>query len=109
MFEEPTCSVTEVPDDAIVLDVRGRDEFAAGHIKDAINVPLDELQERQDEVPFDVDVYVICRTGRRSAHATQFLNMAGHDCIMVVGGMDQWHHEAELPIFAESDAAPYVK
>ncbi|WP_257994735.1 rhodanese-like domain-containing protein, partial [Brevibacterium paucivorans] len=73
------CSVTEVPEDAIVLDVRGRDEFAAGHIKDAINVPLDELQERQEEVPFDVDVYVICRTGRRSAHATQFLNIIAHN------------------------------
>ena len=57
---------------AFLLDVREDDEWA-GHAPDAVHVRLGELGARVDELPRDREVYVICRTGNRSAYATQAL------------------------------------
>lgn len=48
---------------AYIIDVRERGEFANGHIKDAVNIPLSELRQRINEVPKDKPVYLHCRTG----------------------------------------------
>lgn len=47
--------------EVVVLDVRPHEEFEAGHIPGAISIPLDELRERLDEIPRDVDVVAYCR------------------------------------------------
>jgi len=47
--------------EVVVLDVRPREEFEAGHIPGAISIPLDELRERLDELPRDVEVVAYCR------------------------------------------------
>lgn len=76
---------------AYVLDVRTPAEYAGGHISGATLIPLAELSGRVAEVPQDRDVYVICRSGSRSAQASSLLAGAGHERIInVSGGMNAW-------------------
>lgn len=78
----------EVP---VLLDVRTPEEFAAGHVPSAKNVPLDELPSRLAEAgPEGAKVYVICQSGRRSAQASQTLAASGRVPINVLGGTAAW-------------------
>ncbi|MGF2948948.1 rhodanese-like domain-containing protein [Microbacterium alcoholitolerans] len=75
--------------DVPLIDVRERDEFAAGHVPGAVNVPLSELGDRLGELPgeaFDV----ICQAGGRSARAVQALEARGYDATNVDGGTGEW-------------------
>ena len=62
-----------LPEGAYLLDVREDDEWVAGHAPDAVHIPLGELGGRAEQVPRDQEVYVICRSGSRSAYAAQAL------------------------------------
>lgn len=75
---------------AYVLDVRTPQEFAQGHIAGAVNLPLGEVAARAGEVPGERPVYVICRSGSRSAQASGILAARGKDVINVGGGMNEW-------------------
>jgi len=62
--------------DAVILDVRTRREWNNGHIKNAINIPLDQLKHRHPEVSkLNKPIIVICETGVRSGSATRFLKL----------------------------------
>ncbi|WP_076460603.1 ArsR/SmtB family transcription factor [Limosilactobacillus caccae] len=66
-------------EDSVVLDVRPADEYAAGHIQAAVNIPLDTLEEKMTTLPRDQQIIVYCR-GRLCANsniATQILNQNG--------------------------------
>lgn len=85
----------DLPADGLVLlDVREDDEWAAGHAPEAVHIPLGELPVRVGELaelPDDRPLYVICRSGGRSARATAWLNAAGvAEAINVEGGMQAW-------------------
>ena len=54
---------------ACIIDVREPAEYAAGHLKGAVNIPLSQLRERMEEVPKDRPVYLHCRTSQRSYYA----------------------------------------
>jgi rhodanese-related sulfurtransferase len=86
---------------AFVLDVRQPDEYEAGHVPGAVLVPLDQLGDRQSEVPADKPVLVICKSGGRSATAVKALTGAGYDATNVAGGTMAWidagHPVAEGP------------
>lgn len=71
---------------AYFLDVREEDEFAWGHIKGAVNIPLSALRERLDEIPRDRAVYVHCRTGQRSYNAVRVLLQEGFSQVYNVAG-----------------------
>lgn len=71
-----------------LIDVREQDEFAAGRVPGAINIPLSELGARLDELPHEFDV--ICKVGGRSAQATMALEPRGYDVTNVSGGTDAW-------------------
>ncbi|HEY8373022.1 MAG TPA: rhodanese-like domain-containing protein [Pseudonocardiaceae bacterium] len=90
----PAVEVTELPAElpsgAVLLDVREQDEWDAGHAPGAVHIPMGELAERLDELPEDGEVYVVCRSGGRSARVTAFLNVNGWDAINVAGGMLSW-------------------
>ena len=58
---------------ALVVDVRTTSEYAAGHIPDAVNVPLDQLQTAAAGWNKDRAVVVYCATGARSANASSYL------------------------------------
>ncbi|MBX3066364.1 MAG: rhodanese-like domain-containing protein [Anaerolineae bacterium] len=73
-----------------LLDVRTPEEFATGHIAEAVNISVDELQSRLSEVPHDVPVIVYCRSGNRSATAAKILKDAGYTSIYDLGGIAAW-------------------
>lgn len=73
-----------------VLDVRQPDEYEAGHVPGATLIPLDQLAARIDEVPDDVELNVICKSGGRSATAVDALTKAGYRAVNVAGGTMAW-------------------
>ena len=79
-----------------LLDVRSGDEFNGpmGHIDGALNIPVDELGQRLDELRRDRlgPIVAICRTDRRSAAAQELLQKAGFEEVTVLqGGMTKWN------------------
>jgi len=64
--------------DLVILDVRTVGEFDEGHIEGAINIPVDELDSRLDELSKDDELLVYCRTGNRSGSAVTILSDAGY-------------------------------
>ena len=64
-------------DRPLVLDVRNLNEFEAGHLRGALNIPVDELRFRLDEVPRDRPIVVHCKTSFRSHLALRILLQNG--------------------------------
>ena len=87
---------------AVLLDVRERDEWNAGHAPGARHVPLGDLPNRLDSLPRDRQVVVVCRSGHRSSQATSFLVRSGFDVVNLDGGMRAWA-TAGLPLEAAGD------
>jgi rhodanese-related sulfurtransferase len=83
-------SVQDLPADAVLLDVREPDEWAAGHAEGATHVPLGEVPERLDELPDADPLYVVCRSGNRSGRAVAWLARQGIESVNVAGGMRAW-------------------
>ena len=86
----------------LVLDVRTAEDFVGeqGHIESAVNIAVEELQDRMDELTEYIErpVAIVCRTDRRSAKAALLLAEEGfHDVHVVRGGMTKWR-EANLPV-----------
>ena len=82
---------------AVVLDVREADEWDAGRIGGALHISVAELALRQDEIPRDRALIVVCRSGSRSAYATEALLRAGYEAENLAGGMQAWQ-AAGLPL-----------
>jgi rhodanese-related sulfurtransferase len=81
----------EVGDDTYLLDVREPDEWAAGHAPGAHHVPMMEIPARTAEVPADVEVVVVCRSGGRSGQVVSYLMGNGWDNVRNLdGGMQSW-------------------
>jgi NADPH-dependent 2,4-dienoyl-CoA reductase/sulfur reductase-like enzyme/rhodanese-related sulfurtransferase len=72
--------------DALVLDVREPDEFAAGHIPNAINLPLSQLRKRHAELPTNREIWTTCGVGQRAYFATRFLAQHGYRSRTLSGG-----------------------
>lgn len=72
--------------DRFLLDVRTPDEFNAGHIPGAVNIPVDELRERLGEVPAGKPVVAYCQVGMRGYLATRVLMQAGRQVANLSGG-----------------------
>lgn len=81
----------------IILDVRTPAELEGplGKIDKAINIPIQELPDRIDELkPYkDKTIYVICRTQNRSFASSEFLNRNGFKTFYVIGGMTEYHNK----------------
>jgi rhodanese-related sulfurtransferase len=104
---QPAVLSTELPAGVYLLDVREDDEWAAGHAPDAVHIPVGALSERAGEIPQDREIYVICRSGARSAYAAQALAGGGWKTINVSDGMTGWA-VADRPMVSETGAEPYV-
>jgi rhodanese-related sulfurtransferase len=77
----------------VILDVRTPEEYAAGHVPGAINVPHDALEGRLSQLPQlqDHDVVVYCRSGRRAALALEVLKRHGYTRLQhLAGDMEAW-------------------
>lgn len=93
-------------DRAFLLDVRGFDEFAAGHAIGAVCVPLPDLERRVGELPTNRPVLVMCQSGSRSALAAERLRALGMDNITdVQGGFSAWR-QAGLPSEQQTGVIP---
>lgn len=79
----------------IVLDVRTPGEFAAGHIKGAINIANETIgNERPSLLPeIDATILVYCRSGARSAQASKKLLALGYTEVYDFGGIINWPYE----------------
>ena len=92
----------ETDSNLLVLDVRTVEDFVGeqGHIDGAVNIPVEELQQRMAELGDHLEqpVAIVCRTDRRSAKAALLLTEEGFADVHVVrGGMTNWI-EAGLPV-----------
>ncbi len=63
--------------DLVILDVRTASEYEEGHIEGAVNIPVQELSVRFDELSIEDELLVYCRTGNRSAQAVDILEDLG--------------------------------
>lgn len=70
----------------LLLDVRTAEEFAAGHVPDAINIPVDELRPRLPELPQDREIVTYCQVGQRGYLATRILLQSGLNAVNLSGG-----------------------
>lgn len=80
--------VPVLPHDGSVtlLDVRTVSEYSRGHVDGFVNIPVDELRERINEIPEGKPVYVICQSGLRSYIASRILLGNGYDAYNFAGG-----------------------
>lgn len=70
----------------VILDVRTPGEFRRGHFDGAVNIPVDELRERMDEIERGKPLYVNCQSALRSYIACRILSQNGFDCYNLAGG-----------------------
>ena len=88
---------------ATLVDVRTADEYALGHLDGAVNVPLDDLRERLDEIPADRPVVVYCGVGLRGYLASIILKANGYtDVRNLVGGL-RTYETATRPVCHPED------
>lgn len=76
--------------DFILLDVRSREEFSAGHLSGAVNLPFEELENRIYELPRGKPVVVYCAYGSHSMRAARFLDQQGFQVINTSGGLSYY-------------------
>ena len=77
---------TLVEQNELIIDVREPDEYAAGHIKSAINIPMSEFRERLDEFPRDKTIYIHCFSGQRSYNVVRALINLGYTNVYNIAG-----------------------
>lgn len=83
--DAPTASWEDL-DDGYILDVRDPDEYAAGHVPGACNIPLHQLRRRLAEVPSKRPVRVYCQVGQRAYYAVRILRQNGIEAYNLSGG-----------------------
>jgi rhodanese-related sulfurtransferase len=108
MSEVPQIPVSEIPDDAVLLDVREPDEWQAGHAPGAVHVPLADVPSRLGDLPEVAgQLPVVCRSGGRSGRAVEWLAQQGFEVANVDGGMRAWDGAGKA-MTAENGESPTV-
>jgi rhodanese-related sulfurtransferase len=98
----PSTSAQEAHDalargEAVILDVRERHEWKAGHAPGSQNIPLSSLRASTSELAQERRYIAVCRSGSRSRSATAQLRAAGIEAVNLKGGMASWRR-AGLPL-----------
>ncbi len=98
MADTPEISVQEaqkrIENGALLLDVREQNEYDEERIPGGQLLPLSELMARfEDEVPQGSEIIAQCRSGKRSAQATDFLRAQGLEVVNMEGGILKWKAE----------------
>ena len=103
-----TATPADVTADTFLLDVREDDEWVAGHIENAVHIPMSGLLARVAEVPRDRDVVVVCKVGARSAQVAAYLAQQGWPSVRNLdGGVVEWLR-AGRDLVSETGAPPTV-
>lgn len=76
----------------VILDVRRPDEYSEAHIKHALNIPVDQLGERSQELKSFDTIYIHCKRGGRAKTAMETLSAQGFNNLVCINdaGMDLW-------------------
>lgn len=96
----PQTLLSQPAGESLVLDVRTPEEYAAGHVPNAINIPHDELESHLAELEARKNgpVVVYCKSGRRAGIAAEALTKAGFTNLLhLTGDMEAWS-AAGLPV-----------
>ena len=104
----PFVAIEDMPEDAVVLDVREDDEWVHGHIDGATHIPMGDVPVRLDDLPEGEPLYVTCRSSGRSARVAAWLNANGFDAVVVAGGMGEWEALGR-PMVSETGQEPFVR
>ena len=83
-------------DGATLIDVREPDEVAEASMPGAVNIPMSTIGAHLDELP-EGTIYLVCKSGGRSARVAATLEQQGYDVVNVEGGITQWEQEG-LPV-----------
>lgn len=78
-------------DSVVIIDVRSNDEYRGGHIKDAINISLDIIENI--DIPKEQKIIVYCHSGRKSREAVIKLINLGYKNVLDMGGIIDWTYE----------------
>ena len=76
--------------DALFLDVRETYEWEAGHIADAVHIPIGQIERRHGEIGQERPVIVVCQVGQRSELVANFLEAKGYHAANLAGGLQSW-------------------
>ncbi len=80
--------------DVVVLDVRTKEEYEKTHIENAINIPLNEITENNENLPKKEEtILVYCQSGNRSKEAASKLAKMGYKNVYNFGGISNWNYE----------------
>lgn len=75
----------------LLIDVRREDEFVKGKIMNAINIPVDDLRKKLDQIPKDKNIFIYCEAGLRGYLAQRILIQNGYDRVKnLSGGYQLW-------------------
>lgn len=82
-------------EEIIILDVRTKEEYDGGHIKNAVLLPVTDISTKASEVLKDKNakILVYCRSGNRSATASNELIKMGYKNVIDFGGINSWPYE----------------
>ena len=84
-------AIDTAPPNAVLVDVREPEEFARGHVPNAVSLPQADLATRLNELPRDRPIITICQSGMRSLRSAQYLRQEGfQDVVTVAGGTAAW-------------------
>ena len=86
-----------------LVDVRSGSEFASGHIPGAINIPMDQIEARLDDLDRNLPIVLTCQTGKRARMTAGLLEPCGRQISVLEGGTKAWI-DVGLPIIASVKA-----
>ena len=101
MYEQITAEeakkIMDSGEEHIILDVREQDEYDAGHIPGAMLLPYTEIESKAEKMLTDKDeqLFIYCRSGRRSKIAAEALVELGYTNVKEFGGIIDWPYEVE--------------
>lgn len=79
--------------EVLIVDVRSEEEYAQGHIRNAVNVPLERIGDMNHYAKRDDALLVYCRSGKRSAQASERLLQDGFSRVYDFGGLLDWPYD----------------
>ena len=93
--QETAKEMMKKDDGHVILDVRSKKEYDAGHIPGAISIPNEDIgSEKPDKLPDSAQVILVyCRSGNRSRQASQKLAELGYTNVYDFGGINDWTGE----------------